>query len=105
EDPLAAGLPREEVERHPVESVRGHARRLGGERAEQAQARIRTAISTQDLSAHDAWIEDLLVNYYDKAYRFAFERHERQVLFRGDAHACLEWLAERWRRRAGSGSA
>lgn len=46
--------------------------------------------------AHQAWIQALLEQYYDKRYAFAAARLERPLLFAGDLEACWSWIERRW---------
>jgi len=45
-----------------------------------------------ELESHRPWIELLLLEYYDPLYRKGLEKSGREILFRGDFDAVLEYL-------------
>jgi tRNA 2-selenouridine synthase len=47
------------------------------------------------LAAHTRWIELLLENYYDPLYKKSMTKHERPILFRGNAEECKDWLSNK----------
>lgn len=79
-------------------SVTAIARRLGGESASRVKAAIDAALreAPSAYERHRAWILELLLSYYDKAYNHAFERSRRDVVFRGDYEECRRWILSRF---------
>jgi tRNA 2-selenouridine synthase len=73
-------------------------KRLGGERHTQLSSILADAIAEQrrngDLSAHDAWLRSLLVDYYDPMYDYQLSNKLHRVVMRGDANALRDWIAE-----------
>jgi len=43
---------------------------------------------------HSAWIESLLLHYYDGLYQFSLQRKPRTFIFQGNFQECLEWLQQ-----------
>ena len=74
------------------------ARRLGPELAGELEKGITSAVAAGrvELGTHAAWIEALLVQYYDKSYLHAFRRVSRQVVFRGSLEECRQWILHRY---------
>lgn len=50
-----------------------------------------------EVQHHGAWIEGLLLRYYDPMYRFSLQRTQRHLVFSGDRSSCRAWLRERLR--------
>lgn len=71
-------------------------KRLGAERYQQFDELMREALSIQqrtgDIHAHRAWIESLLLNYYDPMYAYQREAKEERIVFRGDHGAVQAYL-------------
>ncbi|HUH37023.1 MAG TPA: tRNA 2-selenouridine(34) synthase MnmH [Spongiibacteraceae bacterium] len=80
------------------DSLQRLARRLGAVRLDALRAALDDALATQrrsgDCEAHRAWIERLLVEYYDPMYDYQLEKQQRQPLFRGDWDAVLAWARD-----------
>lgn len=81
-----------------IDSIRA---RLGDARARTIQALVENAFqrSSKNLnseSAHKAWIERLLLDYYDPRYTFAQSRLERSVSFKGDRQQILDFLTNKF---------
>jgi tRNA 2-selenouridine synthase len=68
--------------------------RLGGANTSGCLENLQAAKVTGWLNplAHAPWIEVLLDDYYDPLYKRSISKHERAVVFRGDAQACKDWL-------------
>jgi tRNA 2-selenouridine synthase len=77
-------------------------KRLGGERHAQVTAQLEDALARHardgDVSGHRAWIERLLVEYYDPMYDYQLEGKLDRVVFRGSAEAVEDWVRARVRR-------
>jgi len=71
-------------------------RRLGGERYRKLKALLEQALQEQlrsgDNSLHRAWIESLLVDYYDPMYDYQFSKKQHRVVFRGGHDDVLDFL-------------
>lgn len=75
--------------------------RLGDARAREIQALVTAAFQKNSApstaeSAHKAWIERLLLDYYDPRYTFAQSRLERPVRFQGDRQQILDFLTNQF---------
>jgi tRNA 2-selenouridine synthase len=70
-------------------------KRLGGLRHDKVAALMDQALAVhrdmQDESLHRAWIEELLVSYYDPMYDYQFSQKEGRVVFRGNRPEVLDW--------------
>jgi len=51
---------------------------------------------TQIVESHSFWIETLLVDYYDKLYRYSFEKRPRDIIFKGNIKECKSWIQNRY---------
>ncbi|CAI8974241.1 tRNA 2-selenouridine(34) synthase MnmH [Pseudomonas serbica] len=78
-------------------------KRLGGERHQRMLILMEGALAEQARSGavdlHRAWIEGLLVEYYDPMYAFQREKKGARIEFAGECGAVLEYLRERGGRR------
>lgn len=74
-------------------------RRLGGERHDAVTAQLEDALARHhdagDVDGHRAWIERLLVEYYDPMYDYQLEGKLDRVVFRGTVAEVEAWVAER----------
>jgi tRNA 2-selenouridine synthase len=74
-------------------------KRLGGSRHQELRAQLESAIARHrdhdDTSGHHAWIETLLVDYYDPMYDYQIRNNADRVVFRGDATAVADFLRQR----------
>lgn len=74
-------------------------KRLGGVRYKEMSELLDSAITRHgeqgDTDAHRAWIEGLLVDYYDPMYDYQIGNNADRVVFRGDADAIAEYLREK----------
>lgn len=73
-------------------------KRLGGERHQQLRDLMSDAIAIQqrsgDISAHDAWIRSLLVDYYDPMYDYQLAKKQHRAVVRGDIQTLREWIIQ-----------
>ena len=94
EAPLTSGTAPDALCQSLCLSIRAISRRLGGELSAKLEAAINQACGEDSLSFahHENWILELLDGYYDKAYRHAFDRLKRPVLFRGNHLECEQWI-------------
>ena len=71
-------------------------KRLGGARHGELRSVMETAIARHrdrdDTAAHRAWIERLLVDYYDPMYDYQIRANAGRVVFEGDAGAVAGYL-------------
>lgn len=71
-------------------------RRLGGLLHQRIQAELRRALDDQAatgaLDAHRVWIRSLLRDYYDRMYDYQLDKAPREVRFRGDRAAVIDYL-------------
>lgn len=71
-------------------------RRLGGTRhlaiGEQLQQALQQHRETGETGTHRAWIESLLVDYYDSMYNYQLEKKQDRVCFSGRSDEVLEFL-------------
>jgi len=70
-------------------------KRLGGLRHSELRAKIETALHqhrvNNDMSAHREWISYLLTDYYDPMYDYQQEKKGREIIFRGEFSAVVEF--------------
>ena len=78
------------------ESLKRISRRLGGERYREMAKQLERAIDqlrkTGDPQSHEAWIANLLTNYYDPMYDYQITKKKERIVFSGDSRAVLEFL-------------
>ena len=71
-------------------------RRFGGLRTQQIHQQLLTArdefLAGKGLDANRAWIEALLVEYYDPIYLWSLDRRQPSVAFRGSADEVRNYL-------------
>ncbi|MGE8066654.1 tRNA 2-selenouridine(34) synthase MnmH [Pseudomonas sp. NPDC089569] len=74
-------------------------KRLGGERHRRMLLMMEDALAEQansgSVDMHRAWIEGLLVEYYDPMYAFQREKKGARIEFAGEREAVIEYLRER----------
>lgn len=72
-------------------------RRLGGELYQQVNDLMTSALATQestgDASGHLAWIEVLLLKYYDPMYDYQLGKKSDRIVFRGYAEEFMGWAS------------
>ncbi len=68
--------------------------RLGGLLFDQIRSQMSAAFEGEVLeyARHQNWIENLLVNYYDRLYSFSFQKKNRKLAYEGDRKSCHEYL-------------
>ncbi|PIE42788.1 MAG: tRNA 2-selenouridine(34) synthase MnmH [Gammaproteobacteria bacterium] len=79
------------------QSMQNIRKRLGKVRYQAVSELLEQAIQAHkrgDASVHRQWIEQLLVEYYDPQYQWSLRRRQQQIVFRGNAEAVLQYLAE-----------
>jgi tRNA 2-selenouridine synthase len=54
----------------------------------------------QDSSAHSAWIEKLLRNYYDPMYEYQLQKKQHRIVFRGNSEEYKHWAGRLQYRKA-----
>ncbi len=73
-------------------------KRLGGTRHTALRKVLENAIARQreqgDVEPHREWISELLGGYYDPMYDYQIKTNEKQIAFKGDKQAVIEYLAE-----------
>jgi tRNA 2-selenouridine synthase len=88
----------ESYRQHLLASLFRVRKRLGLERYQQLAAIMTAAIDQQqssgDVSAHEAWIHSLLVDYYDPMYNYQLQQKQHRVIMRGDYQQVLEWASQ-----------
>jgi len=86
-----------------LEHMRGNIskirKRLGNERMQRVLRLLNDAferqVSSNDVSAHAAWIRLLLTEYYDPMYDYQIEQKRQNIVFRGGAKEVLEYIRNR----------
>lgn len=96
-EPLEAGMAPDILEAELQSRLDRLARPLGGQRHQELTDKLRAAFAKDpdEVQSHEAWIEMLLVQYYDPRYRYGIERNQRPEIFRGDFASVRAWLRER----------
>jgi tRNA 2-selenouridine synthase len=73
-------------------------KRLGAVRHAELRGVMEHAIARQrdhsDFEAHRIWIRELLGNYYDPMYDYQIQSNEKQIAFKGDRAAVIDYLAQ-----------
>jgi tRNA 2-selenouridine synthase len=73
-------------------------KRLGAVRHAELRGVMEHAIARQrdhsDFDAHRRWIRELLGNYYDPMYDYQIQSNEKQIAFKGDRTAVIDYLAQ-----------
>lgn len=70
-----------------VDAIR---KRLGGVRHKEIRAIMESAFENSSDTDHKAWIQQLLVNYYDPMYDYQLESKQDRICFRGEQDAVME---------------
>lgn len=79
---------------HMHDAMNRLSKRLGGARHQVMSKLLGEALASQqagDSSLHDAWIEPLLVEYYDPLYDHQIKLHQPKIVFQGDWQEVIEW--------------
>jgi tRNA 2-selenouridine synthase len=73
-------------------------KRLGAVRHAELRTVLENAIAIQhnhgEFEAHREWIGELLGNYYDPMYDYQIQSNEKQIAFKGDREAVIDYLTE-----------
>ena len=79
-------------------SLQAITKKLGGLRTQETMALLEKAEfdfkESGDLQANKAWIERLLVYYYDPLYLGSLSRRQVHTVFKGSSGECLEYLKQ-----------
>lgn len=78
-----------------LDSLKRICKRLGQQRWQQLDASMRAALCAQkngELDSHRAWLEVLLVDYYDPMYLSQLEQRKDTIVFRGDFSSCEQYI-------------
>jgi len=70
-------------------------KRLGGLNHSLIFAQVEEAFQSPDIQkteTHRAWVESLLVHYYDQFYDRALKRNATRIVFQGNEQACIDYL-------------
>lgn len=90
-----AQLGDENYRQHLLASLYRIRKRLGSERYKQLAGLMTAALDQQqnsgDVTAHEAWISTLLVDYYDPMYEYQLQGKQDRVRFKGDYQQVMEW--------------
>ena len=86
----------QELEQFLGQGMERLTRRLGLLNYQKLKAQLELSLQQQfnqnDYSGHRIWIERLLVDYYDPIYLRHLRAREAKIVFRGDHHACRDYL-------------
>lgn len=73
-------------------------KRLGSQRYQKLAGIMSMAVDQQllnhDVSKHEVWIEDLLVNYYDPMYKYQLAKKRHRVIYSGTYTEVLQWARQ-----------
>jgi len=79
-----------------LDSLQRIQRRLGLERYKQIEGLMHQALQSHlqcgSAQGHNAWIIQLLTEYYDPMYAYQIGKNQDKVIFSGDYTTVLEWL-------------
>lgn len=84
--------------RHLLDSLERISKRLGMERYTALRSLMAAALDAQQrghVEQHEAWIQELLTDYYDPMYDYQLAQVGSRVVFRGDYETVLEWCRSR----------
>ena len=95
EEPFAQGVSLATMQASFAASLKRIRPRLGGLLYDEILASLTHAFQASEekltLEPHMNWIESLLLNYYDRLYRFSLKRNPRNIVFQGNFQECLAW--------------
>ncbi len=83
------------LQQHLLDSLGRIKKRLGLQHYAELDKLMRLALRSGEQSAHEAWINHLLCDYYDPMYEYQLSRSESRVVYRGDYTAVLGWCRDR----------
>ncbi len=89
---------------HLLESLQRIQKRLGLERYKVLDGLMRTALSSGEAVAHEAWISSMLCDYYDPMYQYQLAKSASRQVYRGDYAAVLDWCRD-WLQRDSASTA
>jgi tRNA 2-selenouridine synthase len=97
---LSAGdLGNEQFEQHLTRSLFNLRKRLGLQRHAELTEQLRQALahqwSTGSFELHRAWIEPMLIDYYDPMYEYQRQQRKRSPIFEGNVTEVIEFLQTR----------
>ena len=92
DQPLAGGIPPQQLQDRLANSLDRIRKRLGGDRHRQIGDALRTAFQT---GAHESWIELLLKWYYDPMYDHQLAAKRDRIVFNGERAAIMAYLVDR----------
>ena len=79
-----------------LESLARIKKRLGGERYQRLNRLAESALQEHEKTgrseAHLAWVNDLLVDYYDPMYRYQLEQKQDRIVFVGNQQEIMDYL-------------
>ncbi|MDE0064480.1 MAG: tRNA 2-selenouridine(34) synthase MnmH [Gammaproteobacteria bacterium] len=90
EEPLAGGVPPDDLHARLAGSLDRIRKRLGGDRHARVGAALDEAFRT---GSHEAWIRLLLDWYYDPMYDYQLAAKRRRVVFQGGMAAVTDYLS------------
>ena len=67
-------------------------KRLGASNFSKIKKKIQEAFSNNNKNIHYEWIEELIVNYYDKMYDYQLGKKIDRCTFKGHRSDCLKFL-------------
>ena len=67
-------------------------KRLGASNFYKIKGKIQEAFYKNNKNIHYEWIEELIVNYYDKMYDYQLNKKNDRYMFKGNRLECLEYL-------------
>ena len=67
-------------------------KRLGASNFSKIKEKIQEAFSKNSKNIHYEWIEELIVNYYDKMYDYQLRKKIDRCIFKGHSSECLKFL-------------
>ncbi|ARN76204.1 tRNA 2-selenouridine(34) synthase MnmH [Oceanicoccus sagamiensis] len=92
-----AGQGYENYRQHLLASLYRIRKRLGSQRYQTLEKVMNAALDRQqssgDVSAHEAWIKTLLVDYYDPMYEYQLQNKQPRIQFSGDYQQVIEWAS------------
>ncbi|MCC7440699.1 MAG: tRNA 2-selenouridine(34) synthase MnmH [Bdellovibrionales bacterium] len=94
DEPLRGGEPPLALEARLEASILALRTKLGGELQARVSKSLREAMAQG--RGHEAWVEPLLTEYYDRMYRHSQAKTERKTLYSGDLESCKKWILDRF---------
>ncbi|MEM7099492.1 MAG: tRNA 2-selenouridine(34) synthase MnmH [Pseudomonadota bacterium] len=88
--PLQQGITPDQLATHLKQCLQRISRRLGGARHQQVDRLLTTAFDGE--GEHQAWIAQLLKDYYDPMYDYQLAKKAHRIQFRGDMESVSQYL-------------